>query len=48
MSDGETRVRLYVGADADALVLRGVGGGEERIARAAARRVSAVVARLDV
>lgn len=48
MADGETRVRLYEGADAEALWVRGVGGAEERIARAATRRVSAVIARLDV
>ncbi len=48
MTDGETRVRLYEGADADALMVRGVDGVEERIDRAATRRVSAVIARLDV
>jgi len=48
MADGELRVRLYVGADADALTVRGIDGGEERIARTAARQVSAVMARLDV
>lgn len=48
MADGEIRVRLYERADVDALVVRGIGGGEERIARAATRQVSAVVARLDV
>lgn len=48
MADGETRVRLYEGADAEALWVRGVGGADERIARAATRRVSAVIARLDV
>lgn len=48
MADGETRVRLYEHADPDALVVRGVTGGEERIERSATRQVSAVVARLDV
>lgn len=48
MADGEVRVRLYVSADADALTVRGIDGGEERIARTATRQVSAVVARLDV
>ena len=48
MADGEVRVRLYDSADAEALVVRGVHGGQERIARTAARQVSAVVARLDV
>lgn len=48
MAGGEMRVRLYERADADALVVRGVDGGEERIARADVRDVSAVVARLDV
>lgn len=48
MADGETRVRLYEGADAEALWVRGVDGAEERIERAATRRVSAVIARLDV
>lgn len=48
MADGEMRVRLYEGADAEALVVRGVDGVEERINRAATRRVSAVIARLDV
>ncbi|MCS6626337.1 helix-turn-helix domain-containing protein [Roseibacterium beibuensis] len=48
MADGETRVRLYEHGDAEALVVRGVGGGEERIERSATRQVSAVVARLDV
>ena len=48
MADGELRVRLYERADADALVVRGAGGGEERIARADVRDVSAVIARLDV
>ena len=48
MADGDLRVRLYEGGDAATLVVRGVRGGEERIARAATRQVSAVVARLDV
>jgi len=48
MADGELRVRLYEHGDADALVVRGVAGGEERIERSATRRVSAVTARLDV
>ncbi len=48
MADGETRVRLYEGADAEALWVRGVDGARERIERAATRRVSAVLARLDV
>jgi len=48
MADGEVRVRLYEHADAEALVVRGLRGGEERIGRAETRQVSAVVARLDV
>ena len=48
MADGELRVRLYDRADAEAVFVRGVGGGEERIARTATRQVSAVLARLDV
>lgn len=48
MADGELRVRLYERGDADALVVRGIAGGEERIERSATREVSAVVARLDV
>jgi len=50
MADGETRVRLYEGADAEALVVRGGPGGvasAERIARADTRSVSAVTARLE-
>ena len=50
MADGETRVRLYEGADAGALMVRGGPGGiaaVERIARADTRSVSAVVARLE-
>jgi hypothetical protein len=41
-------VRLSDRAAPDALFVRGVGGGEERIARTATRQVSAVIARLDV
>jgi transcriptional regulator with XRE-family HTH domain len=48
MADGEMRVRLYEHADPDALVVRGLAGGEERIERSATRQVSAVTARLDV
>ena len=48
MADGDLRVRLYEGGDAATLVVRGVRGEEERIARAATRQVSAVIARLDV
>jgi transcriptional regulator with XRE-family HTH domain len=48
MSDGELRVRLYERADPEALFVRGMGGGEERIARSETRQVSAVIARLDV
>ena len=48
MADGELRVRLYETGDADAVVVRGVAGGEERIERSATRQVSAVTARLDV
>ena len=48
MADGGLMVRLYEAADAEALVVRGVTGAEERIDRAATRRVSAVIARLDV
>ena len=50
MADGEVRVRLYEGADAGALTVRGGPGGLEsrqRIARADTRSVSAVVARLE-
>lgn len=50
MADGELRPRLYDGADAEALVVRGGPGGlgaHERIARTDTRAVSAVVARLD-
>lgn len=48
LASGEVRVRLYDRADAEALVVRGVTGPEERIARAETRQVSAVIARLDV
>ena len=48
MADGETRVRLYDRADEAALIVRGPGGAEERIDRAAVRQVSAVIARLDL
>jgi len=48
MADGTVRVRLYERADPDALFVRGLGGGEERIARPDTRQVSAVVARLDL
>ncbi|MDQ3125260.1 MAG: helix-turn-helix domain-containing protein [Pseudomonadota bacterium] len=51
MTDGEVRVRLYEGADADALTVRGGSGGltaQERIARSDTRAVSAVVARLEL
>lgn len=48
MADGEVRVRLYEHGDADALIVRGVRGDEERIERSATRQVSAVTARLDV
>lgn len=50
MADGEVRVRLYDGADADALTVRGGPGGlsaQERIDRSATRSVSAVIARLE-
>jgi len=50
MADGEVRVRLYEGADANALTVRGGPGGvgaQERIARSDTRAVSAVVARLE-
>ena len=48
MLDGTVRVRLYERADPEALFVRGLGGGEERIARVETRQVSAVVARLDL
>jgi hypothetical protein len=50
MADGEVRVRLYEGADAEALTVRGGPGGlsaPERIARSDTRSVSAVIARLE-
>ena len=50
MADGEVCVRLYEGADAEALTVRGGAGGlaaHERIARSATRSVSAVIARLE-
>ena len=50
MADGEVRVRVYEGADAEALTVRGGPGGlevSERIVRAETRAVSAVVARLE-
>ena len=49
-TDDELLVRLYDRADAEVIVVRGGSGGlaaEERIARAAARSVSAVTARLE-
>lgn len=51
MTDGEVRVRIYEGADADALTVRGGPGGlaaHERIARSETRAVSAVTARLEL
>ncbi|GAA0641296.1 helix-turn-helix transcriptional regulator [Brevundimonas lenta] len=50
LDDGQRLVRLYERAEADVLVVRGGPGGlaaEERIPRARARAVSAVIARLD-
>jgi len=50
MADGEVRVRLYEGADAEALTVRGGPGGlgmRERIVRTDTRAVAAVVARLE-
>ena len=50
MADGEVRVRLYEGADAEALTVRGGPGGlqaRERIARSGTRAVAAVTARLE-
>lgn len=50
MAGGEIHVRLYEGADADALTVRGGPGGleaRERIARSDTRAVSAVIARLE-
>ncbi|HZV83986.1 MAG TPA: helix-turn-helix transcriptional regulator [Brevundimonas sp.] len=49
-ADGQLLVRLYDRADAEMIVVRGGPGGlasEERIARASARSVSAVTARLE-
>lgn len=51
MANGEIQVRLYDGADADALTVRGGPGGltaRTRIARSDTRAVSAVVARLEL
>ncbi len=51
MADGEVRVRIYEGADAEALTVRGGAGGlaaNERIARSDTRTVSAVTARLEL
>ena len=51
MADGDVRVRLYESADGDALMVRGGPGGlasRDRIARADAIAVSAIVARLDL
>lgn len=51
MADGAVRVRIYEGADADALTVRGGPGGltaQERIARSDTRAVSAVTARLEL
>ncbi|MDP2763900.1 MAG: helix-turn-helix transcriptional regulator [Brevundimonas sp.] len=50
MADGEVRVRLYEGADAEALTVRGGPGGleaRERIDRSGTRAVAAVTARLE-
>lgn len=50
MADGEVRVRIYQGADAGALTVRGGAGGlaaDERIERSGTRAVSAVTARLE-
>ncbi|MFN3669660.1 MAG: helix-turn-helix domain-containing protein [Brevundimonas sp.] len=50
MADGELRIRLYEGADAATLTVRGGPGGletRERIARAETRSVAAVTARLE-
>ncbi len=50
MADGELRVRLYEGADAETLTVRGGPGGlevRERLVRAGTRAVSVVVARLE-
>ncbi len=51
MADGEVRVWLYDGADAEALTVRGGPGGlgsHHRIARSDTRTVSAIVARLEL
>lgn len=51
MADGEVRVRLYEGADAEALTVRGGRGGleaHERIALSETRAVCAVVGRLEL
>lgn len=48
MEDGALRARIYLEADAEALVVRGAAGVEERISRARTRAVSAVIARLDI
>lgn len=51
MADGEVRVRLYDGADAETLTVRGGPGGlgsRQQIARSETRTVSAVVARLEL
>lgn len=50
MADGEIRVRVYEGAGADVLTVRGGPGGletRETIIRSETRAVSAVVARLE-
>ena len=51
MADGEVRVRLYEGADAEAVTVRGGPGGleaYERIALSETRTVCAVVGRLEL
>lgn len=51
MADGSRRVRLYQGADDDTVVVLrrpGPPGLEERLSRTDIRRLSAVVARLDL
>ena len=51
MADGEVRIRIYQGADAEALTVRGGAGGlaaDERIERSGTRAVSAVTARLEL
>lgn len=50
LADGRILARLYVGADADRVRLRGGPGGleaEQALARAEIRRLSAVMARLE-